>query len=101
MGRKLKAAEVAELIGVSELTFRSYVSRKFAPESVGRDPKTGVLLWDRDEIQRWNKNRPGRGRWKASRTESQSGPATPANRTAAERASTAARRTTKDAKPRS
>ena len=67
MGAKLRAAEVAELLGVSETTFRAYVSKQFAPQSVGRDPQTGVLLWDRDEIRQWHENRPGRGRWRASR----------------------------------
>jgi hypothetical protein len=71
MGKKMKAAEVAELIGVTEVTFRSYVSKKFAPAASGRDPKTGVLVWDRDEIQAWSESRPGRGRWKESRSESQ------------------------------
>ena len=67
VSERLRAAEVAEVIGVSETTFRAYVSKKFAPQSVGRDPKTGVLLWDRDEIQRWHESRPGRGRWSTSR----------------------------------
>lgn len=67
VSEKLRAAEVAEMLGVSETTFRAYVSKKFAPGSVGRDPKTGVLLWDRAEIQRWHENRPGRGRWSTSR----------------------------------
>lgn len=100
MGKKLTAAEVAELIGVSELTFRAYVSRKFVPASVGRDPKTGVMVWDRDEIQRWNKNRPGRGRWKTSRPESQDDAAP--SRTTSTKQTSAKRAPTKRAtKPRS
>jgi hypothetical protein len=100
MGKKLTAAEVSEMIGVSEVTFRAYVSRKFVPASVGRDPKTGVMVWDRDEIQQWNKNRPGRGRWKTTRPESQDDTTAPVKRATAKR-TTPAKRTTKATKPRS
>lgn len=60
---RLTAAEAAELLGVVEGTFRSYVSRGQAPQSTGRDPETGVRLWDRADLTVWMKERPGRGRW--------------------------------------
>ena len=57
----LTAAECAELIGVAELTWRSYVLRGQAPASIGHDPATGLMIWDAAVVKDWHKKRPGKG----------------------------------------
>jgi hypothetical protein len=60
----LTGEQVADLIGVSYATWRSYRARGQALEPAGRDPETGRLVWDRDEVIAWNDSRPGRGNWR-------------------------------------
>lgn len=51
---------------IAESTWRSYVAREQAPKPVkyqGREP-----MYSPDEIGEWIDQRPGRGRWSATRT---------------------------------
>jgi len=61
----LTAMEAAEMLGVEKSTFTSYVSRQQAPAAAGFDPDTGARVWRRTELEKWQHNRPGRGRWRS------------------------------------
>lgn len=52
---------------IAKSTWRSYVAREQAPKPVkyqGREP-----MYSEDEIREWIDQRPGRGRWSATRTQ--------------------------------
>lgn len=57
----LTAAECAELIGVAEVTWRTYVLRGQAPAAIGHDTTTGHKIWDAAVVRAWHKKRPGKG----------------------------------------
>lgn len=53
------AEQAGEIAGVTAATFRSYVARHLAPAS---REVLGYRVWSRTEVERWARNRPGRGR---------------------------------------
>lgn len=53
--------EAAELAGVTAASWVSYVARGRAPRAVGHHPASGLLVWDRAQVQTWVESRPGRG----------------------------------------
>lgn len=60
-GERITGYQAAKIAGVTPSTWRAYVSRGQAPQpvqQVGRTP-----LWDRTQVDAWQKSRPGRGRW--------------------------------------
>ena len=57
----LTAVQVADLIGVRPSTWRAYVARGHAPSA--RRRVGHVHLWARSDIEQWQRERPGPGRW--------------------------------------
>jgi hypothetical protein len=47
--------------GVQARTYRYYVRRLGAPDTVGRDTETGAKLYDAEAVLEWHASRPGRG----------------------------------------
>jgi hypothetical protein len=47
--------------GVAARTYRYYVKRLGAPDTVGRDIDTGAKLYDAEAVREWHANRPGPG----------------------------------------
>ena len=55
--------EVEQMLNIAASTWRAYVARGQAPKPAGYSPTTGRRVWDRDEVQAWQRARPGRGNW--------------------------------------
>lgn len=55
----------AAYVGVTSGTWRSYVSRGFAPRPYRREPRKGFYhpVWDSVQLDLWMSARPGPGRW--------------------------------------
>lgn len=59
MSEELTRADVARLLGIAASTWGSYVSRGQAP-APGRHVG-GTPVWTREQIDQWQRRRPGRG----------------------------------------
>jgi hypothetical protein len=54
--------QAAKWCGVQPDTYRSYVTRGYAPSALNeRDPVTGAKLHDAAAVREWHAGRPGRG----------------------------------------
>jgi hypothetical protein len=56
---RVTGPQVADMLGISPATWRSYVSRGMAPDAGGHDPGTGRPWWDREAVLSWHESRRG------------------------------------------